>query len=257
VVDDIDMKVSHIIRGEDHVTNTGAQIQLFRALGAEPPLFGHLSLIVDRAGQGLSKRHASLTLAELRERGIEPMAVNSLLAKLGTADAVAARPHLDSLLVDFDISRFGRSPPRFDLTELEQLNAHVLHEMPFEIAEPRLRDMGIDAEEELWRALRSSLTRFDDIKVWWNVCRRPLTPLIEDAGFLRIAAQNLPAEPWGEDTFRDWVRALQAATGRQGRLLFHPLRLALTGRASGPDLQALLPLLGRARVEARLLGKPA
>ncbi len=257
VVDDAELSITHVIRGEDHVTNTAAQIQLFRALGAEPPAFAHLSLLTDATGQGLSKRLGSLSLGELRAEGIDGMAVNSLLAKLGTSDPIQPRSNLDQLIDEFDIGKFSRATPKFDVADLTHLNARLLHEMPFIEAEPRLKQIGLDADEAFWVAVRANLTDLSQARDWWHICREAVAPVIEDAAFARQAAALLPAEPWTTDTWKAWTTAVQAASGRKGRDLFHPLRLALTGREHGPELKTLLPLVGRARAQARLCGETA
>lgn len=259
-VDDIDLGVTHVVRGEDHVTNTAAQIQMIRALGGEPPAFAHLPLMVGAKGEGLSKRLGSLSLAELRQDGIEPLALNSLLAKLGSADPVEPRLSLAELAAEFDIARLGRSSPRFDRRELEHLNARLLHGMPFAQAAPRLRALGLEGvDEAFWDAVRPNLARLDEVAEWWAVCRAPLTPAIakEDRDWLRQAADLLPPEPWGEDTWAAFISAVKDVTGRKGKALFRPLRLALTGREHGPELKVLLPLVGRERARARLLGETA
>ncbi len=257
VVDDADLGITHVIRGEDHVTNTAAQIQLFLALGATPPQFAHLPLLTDTAGQGLSKRLGSLSLGELRASGIEAMALNSLLAKLGTSDAIQPRQTLDSLIAEFDIGKFSRATPKFDPLELEHLNARLLHEMSFAEARPRLQQAGLDGDEAFWLAVRANLTQMNDAKDWWHICRETVSPVIEDAAFASQAADLLPPEPWTADTWKGWTGAVQQISGRKGRELFHPLRLALTGRENGPELKTLLPLIGRSRAAARLRGDAA
>ncbi|MTJ80775.1 MAG: glutamate--tRNA ligase [Telmatospirillum sp.] len=257
IVDDADLGITHVIRGEDHVTNTAAQIQIFQALGATVPQFAHLTLLTDAAGQGLSKRLGSLSLGELREDGLEPMALNSLLAKLGSSDAIGPRPTLSALITEFDIGKFSRATPKFDPAELEHLNARLLHEMAYAEAAPRLREIGLDGDESFWSAVRANLSRMADARDWWHICREEVSPVIEDGEFVRQASDLLPAEPWTQETWRDWTRAVQQGTGRKGRDLFHPLRLALTGRENGPELKTLLPLIGRARAWARLQGKAA
>jgi len=254
VVDDAEMGVTHVIRGEDHVTNTAAQIQLFQALGAKPPEFAHLSLLTGADGEGLSKRLGSFSLGELRSSGIEAMALDSLLARLGSSDAIGTAPDLAHLVQSFDIGHFSRATPKFDPVELTHLNAKLLHEMPFALAHPRLQALGIDADEEFWLAVRGNLTLLSGAADWWKICRAAVEPVIEDAGFAAQAAEMLPAEPWSIDTWKSWTQTVQAASGRKGRDLYHPLRLALTGRGDGPELKVLLPLIGRERALARLHG---
>ena len=257
VVDDVELNISHIIRGEDHVTNTAPQIQLFEALHAAPPAFAHLPLMVDALGKGLSKRLGSLTLEALRDQGIETMAVNSLLGRMGASHAIEPAQDIATLATDFDLAQMGRASPRFDPVELNHLNARLLHGMSFATAGPRLAAMGIAADEAFWQVVRGNLTRLSDAADWWHVCRASVTPTIEDADFTRHAGTMLPPEPWTGETWREWTRAVAAASGRKGRELYHPLRLALTGRGDGPELAALLPLIGRARAAARLEGHAA
>jgi glutamyl-tRNA synthetase len=256
VVDDIDFAITHVVRGEDHVTNTAPQIQLFRALGAAQPAFVHLPLLTDAAGQGLSKRLGSASLADLRADGVEPMALASLLVKLGSSDAIEPRRTIAELAAEFDISHFSRATPKFDPNELDRLTAQLLHGMEWDEAQPRLASLGLeDAGEEFWRAVRGNLARFADAAAWWNVVNGPCAPVIEDAGFSAQAAELLPPEPWDSTTWGTWCDAVKQATGRKGRALFHPLRLALTGREHGPELKTLLPLIGRARAVRRLGGE--
>ena len=254
VVDDIELEVTHVLRGEDHVANTAVQVQLFRALEGDVPSFGHLSLIAGAGGESLSKRLGSLSLASLREGGLEAMTLNGYLARLGTPDPVEPFTDLAALAEGFDLSRFGRATPKFDPAELEHLNARLLHVTPYEAVAARLPE-GFDAG--LWQAVRPNLTRLAEAAVWQNICRGPVIPQIEEADFARQAAELLPPEPWDETTWGAWTGAVKAATGRKGKALFLPLRLALTGLDHGPELKTLLPLIGHERAEARLAGKTA
>ena len=261
VVDDIDFGISHIVRGEDHVTNTAAQIALFKALDAEPPIFAHHPLLVMADGSALSKRLGSLAISELRNEGYEPMALNSLLAKIGTADPVEPRTTLRALAEEFDFAKIGRAPARFDLAELKSLDAKLLHETPFTAVEARLHGIGVSGTaarvEAFWLAVRANLETFSDAAVWWQVAEGPLTPVIEDQPLCTAAAGLLPSEPFDENTWPAWTRAVAAETGAKGRALYHPLRLALTGRGDGPELKKLLVLIGERRARARLLGEVA
>ncbi len=256
VVDDAELGITHVIRGEDHVTNTAFQIQIFEALGATVPEFAHLSLIAGKGGEALSKRTDSLSLATLRETGIEPMAIDSLLAKLGTSDAVEPRLDLGKLVAEFDFKKFGRAQPHLDPAELGALNAKLLHQLPFEAVTARLP---VGATREFWEAVRPNLDRVSDAEHWWLVCAGEIAPVIpaEDAAFLAQAASLLPPAPFDATTWKSWTDRLGPAAGRKGRALFHPLRLALTAREQGPELRNLLPLIGRERVLHRLQGKTA
>jgi glutamyl-tRNA synthetase len=253
VVDDIDLAISHVIRGEDHVSNTGTQIEIFEALGGKVPAFAHHNLLTGADGEGLSKRLGSLSLAELREAGFEPMAVAIMAVLTGTSLPLEPYPSLAAVAEIFALDKVSHGPARFDPAELASLNARILHQMPYETAKPRLDALGLDSEP-LWLALRGNLATFDDIADLATLVNGPVTPIIadEDRAFLAEAQKLLPAEPWDETTWSAWTDALKAATGRKGRTLFHPLRLALTGREQGPELRSLLPLLGRKASLARL-----
>ncbi|TWT02037.1 glutamate--tRNA ligase [Reyranella sp. CPCC 100927] len=257
VVDDIEFRVTHVIRGEDHVTNTGTQIQLFQALGAEPPAFAHLPLLVGADGRSLSKRLGSLSLADLRQEGIEPLAVSSLLARLGTADPVEPMSSLQPLIDTVDFARVGRAPARFAEDELRTLSQRTVHGLPFDTVRPELDAATAQLGEAFWLAVRGNLARAADAADWGAVVQGPLQPVIEEPGFLADALAALPAEPWDETTWKAWTAALAATSGRKGRALFHPLRLALTAREQGPEMARLLPLIGRSRAAARLRGEAA
>lgn len=257
VVDDIDLGITHVVRGEDHVANTAPQIQLFEALGAEPPAFGHHNLLVGPEGQALSKRERALSIQGLREEGLEPLAVASYAAIIGTSDAVAPHANLHELVVHFSFGKMSRAPARFDVAELRALNARLLHALPYEAVAPRLHDMGIGEGKGFWLAVRSNLAVLSDAGAWWQVVKGPLQPVITDAALCEQAAALLPPEPWDETTWERWAADVKQATGIKGKALFQPLRLALTGREHGPELKLLLPLVGRERALARLEGKTA
>jgi glutamyl-tRNA synthetase len=257
VVDDIDLGVSHIIRGDDHVTNTGVQIAIFRALGAEPPVFGHHNLLTTTTGEGLSKRTGALSVGSLRENGYEPMAVASLAILIGTSENVAAAPTMDALAERFDLASISKSSAKFDPAELDTLNRALLHEMSFADAKPRLTAFGIEGEkaEPFWLAVRGNLDRFGDVQHWWQIVTGdlPEAPELsdEDREFARTAFTLLPAGPWDQQTWKMWTDAVKSETGRKGKGLFMPLRLVLTGQAHGPELADLLVLMGPEKAQSR------
>jgi len=257
VVDDADFGISHVIRGEDHVTNTGVQIQIFEALGTTPPAFAHHSLLVGADGQALSKRDRGLSIEAMREAGLEAIAIASYAALVGTSEAI--EPHLDlaSLAERLDLGRLSRAPGRFDPAELSGLNAKTLHMMPYATVADRLADAGVGGGEPFWMAVRGNLVHFADAAQWWRVVEGPITPVIENVALCQTAAGLLPPEPWDGQTWSAWTEAVKAATGAKGKALFHPLRLALTAAESGPELKTMLPLIGRARAARRLVGEPA
>jgi glutamyl-tRNA synthetase len=252
VVDDVDFAITHVIRGEDHVTNTGVQVQIFEALGARVPAFGHFSLLVGRDGEALSKRLGSLSIAGLREDGIEPMAVNCHAALIGTSDAVQPFATLDELVATFDLGKLSRSPSRFDLDELTALNAKLLHKFEYAAVAGKLAALGVGGGQPLWDAVRGNVVRLSDAKLWWTITSTDIEPVIEDKALCATAAQLLPQAPFTAETWSVWTNAVKSATGAKGRALFHPLRLALTGQETGPDMKSLLPLIGRERAVKRL-----
>jgi glutamyl-tRNA synthetase len=254
VVDDIDLKITHVIRGEDHVTNTAVQIEIFEALGGPVPTFGHHNLLTTSSGDALSKRTGALSIGSLRADGLEPMAVASLAVLVGTAESVRAIASLEELAALIDLKRISRSPARFDPADLETLNAKLLHETPYQAVAARLSALGIEDGEAFWLAVRGNLVRFADVGLWWRVATGDIDPVREDAAFLETAAGLLPPEPWDETSWSQWTEAVKAATGAKGKALFMPLRLALTGLDHGPELKLMLPLIGRARALARLGG---
>lgn len=259
VVDDIEMGVTHVVRGEDHVTNTGVQIEIFEALGGTVPVFGHHNLLTLPSGEGLSKRLGHLSLTALREEGQEALAVAALAVLTGTSLAVEAVADLDALAERLDFAKISRAPARFDPADLDTLTAQTLHVLPYTTVADRLAGLGVGGGDAFWLAVRGNLARLADAAGWWRVVEGPLAPVIapEDADFLKQAAGLLPPEPWDDGVYAAFLAAVKPASGRAGKALFHPLRLALTGASSGPELKALLPLIGRARAEARLRGETA
>lgn len=263
VVDDLDMAVTQVVRGEDHVTNTAVQIEIMTALGGIAPGFAHHNLLVLPSGEGLSKRLGHLSLRALREAGEEALAVAAAAVLTGTSHAVEAVESLDLLAGRIDLASISRAPARFDPQDLAHLSARTLHAMPFAAAQPRLAAAGIGGGADFWLAVRGNLERLADAAGWWAVIATPQAGLIadEDREFLASAAALLPPEPWAEtwdgNSYGAWIKAVKAASGRAGKALFHPLRRALTGRDTGPELAALLPLMGRGRVVGRLAGEAA
>lgn len=254
--DDGEFGITHVIRGEDHVANTAAQIQLFDALGHDAPVFGHFALLVDTDGSPLSKRAGSLTVSALREAGIEPVAIVSLLSRLGTSKPVELFDSNEAAAEGFDLSAFGRAAARFDMAELQRLSAQFVHGLDADEAARRMGDRR-PAILAAWEAVRGNLRRFDDFIGWIDLIEKPMSPTIEEPDYCVRAAGLLPAGELDETSWATWTEALKAATGRKGKALYRPLRLALTGREHGPEMQKLLPLIGRDRAVRRLRGETA
>jgi glutamyl-tRNA synthetase len=259
IVDDIDLSVSHVIRGEDHVTNTAVQIQIFEALVGKAPSFGHHNLLTNASGEGLSKRSGALSISSLRDNGVEALAVAALAVLVGSAEQVRPLASLDELAATFDLAHLSRGAARFDEAELTALSARTLHALPFEAVRERLAALEIvgAGAEPFWGVVRGNLAKFSEARDWWRVVHGEIEPIVEDAEFLAQASAHLPPAPWDSTTWGVWTAALKASTGRKGRALFHPLRLALTGRESGPELAALLPLIGRIKALDRLSARAA
>ncbi len=257
VIDDWDFGVTHIIRGDDHITNTGVQVQVFEALGAPVPAFGHHSLLTAADGKALSKRLGSLALENVREQGLEAMAVVSHAALIGTSDAIEPHKNMDGLADLFEVSKISTAPGRFSEEELKGLNAKLLHKLDYADVAERLAGFGIQDAEAFWNVVRGNLEILGDIKQWWEVVDGSIVPNISDAAFLKAAAEVLPDAPFDDTTWKTWTNAVKEATGAKGKALFHPLRLALTGQGSGPEMKQLLALIGREKALKRLQGETA
>ncbi len=252
VVDDVDSKITHVVRGEDHISNTAVHIQMFEALGAKAPVFAHLSLVADKEGGKLSKRLGSISIEELREEeDIEAMAILSLLTRLGTSLPVEAKTNIKDLLKDFDFSIFSRATPKLDIEELYRLNEKIVHELSYDDVKARVPN---EVDEVFWMAVRANLTRVKDINEWVAIItKNPQGELsMDDRDFVRETAQYLPDGALDNDSWNAWITAIKPNTDRKGKTLFMPLRIALTGMDHGPELANLLPLLGRDKVLNRL-----
>jgi glutamyl-tRNA synthetase len=246
-VDDSEMGVTDIVRGADHVTNTATQIQMIRALGAEPPRFAHHSLLTGPQGEGLSKRLGTLSLRDLRGQGVDPMAILSLMARLGSSDPVELRDSVADIVAGFRVESFGAAPTKFDADDLWPLTHQALARKPHTAVTAALDAAGVPGalHEPFWLAVRDNIGRLSDLGDWWALARDGATALIdpEDAEMAATALSLLPAPPWGPTSWADWANAVKDATGRKGKGLFMPLRKLLTGRDKGPDMGALMPLM--------------
>ncbi|MEI9902828.1 MAG: glutamate--tRNA ligase family protein [Asticcacaulis sp.] len=262
VVDDMDMQISHVIRGEDHVANTGTQLEIFEALqGLFPvglPQFAHMPLLVGADGEGLSKRLGSMSISQMRDDGLEPLAIVSHLARIGTSDPLEAASSLQALADQQDFAKMGRAPARYDFDDLMRLNAAVLQAMPYAEAQPRLAALGADFLPEdrgelFWDTIRQNISKFSDVTEWRDIVAGDIAPRIEDAAFISKTLELLP-QPYTRDSWQAWTAAIKEATGAKGKALFMPLRQALTGQDHGPDMGALSFLIGRDKIAQRLGG---
>jgi glutamyl-tRNA synthetase len=249
VVDDGEYGITHIIRGEDHVSNTAVQVQIFEALGYALPAFGHLALLKTKEGE-MSKRVGGNDIRTLRENGIMPMAINSLLAKIGTSDAVEAFLSLDALAEEFEFKKFGRAPANYDPVELEKLNEKLLHKLPF----AEVSTLIPFADENFWLSVRANLKNITEAKVWWDVLNGEISADLsaDEREFVRGCLPVLPPAPYDENSWDAWLAAIKPTTTRKGKELFMPIRKALTGLEHGPEFKKLLPLLGEEKLRKRL-----
>ncbi|KIC32647.1 glutamate--tRNA ligase [Leisingera sp. ANG-S5] len=251
VVDDTEMGVTHVVRGSDHVTNTATQIQIIEALGGSVPSFAHHSLLTGPQGEALSKRLGTLALRDLREAGVQPMALLSLMARLGSSDPVELRSELAELIEGFDINRFGAAPTKFDVEDLYPLTARHLQSLPLEAVQSHVDALGVPAEKQaaFWDMAKENITTLQDLAGWWELCRDGAEPLVadEDKEFIAEAMALLPEGPYDSESWGKWTAAVKEATGRKGKGLFMPLRKAVTGMERGPDMSALLALMETVR----------
>ncbi len=255
VVDDGELGISHVIRGEDHIANTAVQVELFMALGFNVPIFAHLPLLVGSDGKGLSKRMGSLSLQDIHNSGVEPLALVAYLSHMGASIAADGTQSLAQMAAKFDITAFGRASPRYDPQELNILNIKVLHNKPFSEIKPQLEAIGLnDVTKEFWAVMHGNVEKLDDVKHWWQVCNGDIETIInaDDMEFLKIAAKLLPDGDYDENTYDLWILEVKKETGRKGKGLFLPLRLALSGKSKGPELKYLLPLMGDKLAKSRL-----
>lgn len=247
VVDDTEMGVTHVVRGSDHVTNTATQIQIIEALGGTVPSFAHHSLLTGPQGEALSKRLGTLALRDLRDAGVQPMALLSHMARLGSSDPVELRNTMQELIDGFDLSKFGSAPTKFDAQDLYPLTGRYLQGLALADVADVVAHLGVpeDQAEAFWTVMRDNIETLNDLGAWWDLCKSGADPVIddEDAAFVRDAMALLPEGPFDAGTWSAWTAAVKQETGRKGRGLFMPLRKALTGQSHGPDMGALMPLL--------------
>lgn len=247
VVDDTEMGITHVVRGSDHVTNTATQIQIIAAMGQPCPSFAHHSLLTGPQGEALSKRLGTLALRDMREAGLEPMAVLSHMARLGSSDPIELRTDMAALIEGFDLSRFGAAPTKFDLDDLAPLTQRYLGALPVEAVADDLAQAGVPAEMQapVWQAIHENVGTRAEIAPWWQFFTEGAAPLVadEDRAFVAQAFALLPPQPWDGETWGTWTAAVKEATGRKGRGLFMPLRKAVTGRERGPEMAEVMALL--------------
>lgn len=255
VIDDADFGISDVLRGEDHVANTAVQIELFGALGANLPRFAHHNLIASANGEEMSKRTGALSLRSFRAEGVDPLAVAIVATLTGTSEPIHPLEGLAALAELLDLSKFSRALTKFDPSEITDLSVKLLHARPFAALREPLAALGISGPkaEAFWTAIHGNISRLEETREWWGLLMQPQNFAVAESDFLAECAELLPAEPLGPESWSQWVGAIQARTGRKGKALFMPLRLALTGREQGPELKAVLALLGRAEALARLV----
>ena len=255
VVDDIDFEVTDILRGEDHMTNSAAQIQLFEALESSPPNLGHLSLLTDISGAGLSKRLGSISLRDLKDEGFQPMAISSLLSKVGSSDAIEIFRDINQIISDFDISKFGKSKPKFDKNELRGLNSKLFKMLDFSDISNQLKKFNFKISSDFWELVKGNIENLEELELWWNIIYGNIEPKYNDENFLNTALETLPEGNFDKNTWTNWTSILMKETGRKGKELYNPIRMSLTGQNKGPEMATLVFLMGREKVLERLTNK--
>lgn len=251
VVDDVDYGITHIVRGEDHVTNSAVQVQIFETVGGKAPEMAHFALMTGKGGEGLSKRHGAMSIGEYRdEAGLEAMSIVSLIARVGTSEPIEAFTTAQPLIDGFDFGKFSRSTAKLDPADLDMLNAKILHALPYEAVKDQLQ--GVD--ENFWQAIQPNLTKMADVEAWKAIVDGPVTPVIEDTAHIANVRNLLPDGDITTETWSIWTSSIKSELGVKGKALFMPLRQALTGQSHGPDMGVLLPLIGREKVLERLAG---
>jgi glutamyl-tRNA synthetase len=257
VVDDIDFGVNYIIRGEDHISNSAIHVQMFEALGGQAPNFAHISLLKSK-DSGISKRTGGFDIKTLRELGVQPMAICSMLAKMGSSDNIEYRESMEELIAEFSLEKYSKAPVIYDQADLERLNAKMVRAMSFDSIKPTLAAIGADnISPDFWNVARANISNVNDIKEWHHICLDEISPVIKDQNFTNQAAELLPEGEWSVETWNEWIAKVKDVSGRKGKELFMPIRLALTGMEHGPELKDILPLIGRDKVTARLQGRKA
>ena len=255
VVDDIDFEVTDILRGEDHMTNSAAQIQLFEALGSLAPRLGHLSLLTDISGSGLSKRLGSLSLRDLKKEGFQPLAIASLLSRIGTSDSTDISTELNEIIINFDINKFGKSKPKFDKVELSALNSKFFQLIEFEKIFDDLKKININITKEFWYLIRGNINTLNDVNFWWDIVYGNIKTIKDSEEFTNLAIKTLPKKDFDKNTWSTWTSLIMKESGRKGKDLFKPLRLCLTGQSNGPEMASLVFIMGRDKVIERLSNK--
>ena len=254
VVDDAEFGITHIIRGEDHITNSAMHIRLFEAMGSSIPEFAHLSLLKSQEGE-ISKRYGGFEIRALREAGFDRMAVLSLLAKMGTSDSIENTNSLQELVDNFSLAKLSKSTVTYDLDELIRLNAQLLHNKPYEEVEATLHAMGmVKADKIFWETVRANLSNINEVKTWYDICCAELIPITDDLEFTTMAASLLPKGEFTNETWDQWITAVKAATDKSGKAIFMPIRKALTNLDHGPELRYVLKIMGYDRAFKRLTG---
>lgn len=254
-IDDIDFEITHVLRGEDHITNTAIGIQITNAIGKEPPKLGHISLLKNKV-EKISKRIGGFDIKNIRDNFIDPMSITSLLAKMGSSDSIEAVKTMEQLIDSFDISKFSLSAVNYDFAELKQVNHKLLSSLTYLEAQPRLSKFNAEFSEEFWNFIKSNINTIDEAYTWWKICYEPIAPEVNenDKNFLLQISDILPTENWDLSTWDNWIAKVKTITDRSGKSLFMPIRIALTGRDSGPELKNLLVFIGQQEVTKRLRG---
>ncbi len=253
VADDIEEGITDIIRGEDHISNTAFHIQIFEALNADVPKFGHHPFLTDDKGKGLGKRLGSLSIRNLKEDGFENITIINYLLKIGTSQNLTKIKELKNVRDSFDINTLAASSPKFSIDSLKLLNKDILKSYNFSEVKNKFLDLDIkDVTEDFWNFVKNNINFFSETKFWWHIVNSDEIYEIKDKEYLHIAANLLPLDPFTTKSWEEWTENINKKTGKKGKELFMPLRIALTGLEKGPELKYLMPLLDRKKIVRKL-----
>ena len=254
VIDDIEMGITNIIRGEDHVTNSAIQVEMFRSLGKEAPIFGHHPLLVDENGDPFSKRNSAVSIKGLMEDNYEPMAINSLNASIGTSIEINTFKSLNDIADRINLNQVARAPARFSMNQLSKLNSDILSQLDNKIISKRLSIKNINFDEKIWNVIKSNIENLSEYEKWDKIIKGSIKTDNLDSDYMKLAESLLPPEPWDEDTWGKWISSIKEISDKKGKDLFLPLRMAITGQSYGPELKNIILLMGYDKIKYRLSG---
>ena len=251
-VDDIDYNITNVIRGDDHTSNTAVQIEIINAIDKNKITFAHHALLKASSGDKLSKRDNVISIDSFRKSNLEPLAILSLLATIGTSQSIELKDSLNQIISEFKIETISTSPGRIEIDVLNALNKKQVQKLNFDDVSERLKNIDEKIDEKFWNTIRSNLETVEGIKQWSDIVFDSKLIEAEDKEYIKSAIELIPDDPWDENTWELWTSAIKEKTGRKGKELFLPLREAFTGMKHGPEMKLLIQLIGREKILERV-----